>query len=133
MANRIQTGRRRIVTTSKVFQPAAVGTDETTPLFPIKAGQTVLQVQVIPMIAAAGSTNSTMEIGDGTDPDGYIVATTDYDPEASVVGTLINGSGAYLAVFGKFYAADDTIDVVYTKNTAGATNPKIRVYLTYLA
>jgi hypothetical protein len=119
-----------------VFQPVDRTADETKAIMAVRPGMTIHQVQVLPLVAAAASTNSTIEVGDGVDPNGYVIATTDYDPEASVVGTLINGTGAYLvgaAVngWGKVYLVEDTIDVVYTNATEGATNPKIKIFITY--
>ncbi len=122
---------------SVVFQPVDRTADETRAIMSVRAGMTICQVQILPLIAAAASTNSTIEIGDGVDPNGFTIATTDYDPEASVVGTLINGTGAYLVGaaingFGKVYLVDDTIDVVYLNATEGAVNPKIKIFITYI-
>jgi hypothetical protein len=116
---------------SKVFAPAAVGTSETTALFSMRAGQRVHWATVVPLRAAAASTSSTITIGDAAGGvDGYVIATTDYDPEASAVGTLIQGTGTLFAQSGgKLYTADDTVDAVYTANAATGAIPKIRVIL----
>jgi hypothetical protein len=132
MASSIRTGERHIRTQYREFQPAAVGSNETKELFAVKAGMRVLAVAIMPLTAAAGSTTSTITVGDGGSVNGFVIATTNYDPEASTVGTLVDGTGTYLGAFGKLYTVDDTIDVVYTSGTAGATNPKVGVYLTLL-
>ena len=120
----------RIRPVTKIFEPAAVGSSETTALFTVKAGQRVLWATVKPIRAAAGSTNSTIEIGDDGDTDRFVKATTDYDPEASAVGTLISGTGAGLANSGGYlYTADNTVDVVYTASGASGALPKLKVTL----
>lgn len=123
---------RKIEYRSKDFQPAAVGTTETTAVFSVRAGERVLWASAKPLIAAAASTNCTMDLGDGDDTDGYIVGATSgtagtFDLETATVGIAIAGAGALLANSGgKLYLADDTVDVVYTHATNGATNPKVR-------
>lgn len=109
----------------KTFQPAAVATDETKALFPIKKGERVLWASAQKLTLAAAATDTTITLGDGDDPDGFIAA---IDTEDGAVGDLINGAGAYLATSGgKLYTADDTIDAVYDNGTTvGAVNPKVR-------
>jgi hypothetical protein len=111
-----------------IFQPAAVGTTETTQLFAVKKGERVIHASFEWLISAAGSTDSTMELGDGSDTDGFVAAT---DTEQTA-GDLTNGAGAYFATSGgKLYNVDDTVDIKYTNNgTPGATNPKVRVRIT---
>lgn len=112
------------------WSPAAVGTDETTALFAIKAGTRVVAASAEPLTNAAGSTTSTASLGDGTSVSGYITSGSgsgNLDLELSTVGVKVQGTGALLlASLGKLYTVDDTVDVVYTKNTQGATNPKVR-------
>lgn len=116
---------------SKEFQPAAVGSTETKALFAVKEGWRVLSCSARVLQNSAATTDSTMTVGDGSDVDGFLVATTDLDLETST--GIVNGAGAYLATSGgKLYAADDTVDVVYTAGTTpGATNPKVRFTLTF--
>ena len=129
------------------FQPAAVGSNETTPIFAVKAGQRVMALWIQVMIAGeSGVATSTIEIGDGTNIDGYLdnadintitgmsdnYATT--DGATYPAGTILDGNGEFLVghatsgwgTSGKLYTVDDTVDAVYTANTAGATNPKIK-------
>jgi hypothetical protein len=110
----------------RYFSPAAVGSNETTPLFPVNKGERVVWASHNPFVNAAAATASTMTLGDGSDVDGFI-STTDLDLETSVVGTPIGGTGAYLANSGgKLYGADDTVDVVYTASgTPGAVVPRV--------
>jgi hypothetical protein len=114
-----------IRTVSRIFQPALVGTAETKELLRVAAGERVLWVSVMPMIAAAAASNTTIEVGDGSDTDGFVAA---IDTETMVAGTLIGGAGALLAASGgKLYTATDTVDAKYVVTTAGATNPKVVV------
>jgi hypothetical protein len=119
---------RRIQQLYKDFQPAAVGSNETKALFTVKKGQRVIAASYRCEIAAAASTDTTMTLGDGTDTDGFIAA---IDLEAASAGGLGNGAGALLATDGgKLYTADDTVDVVYSGTTYGATNPKFTFCIT---
>jgi hypothetical protein len=107
-----------------IFQPTAVGSDQTKALFQVRKGERVIAASARALIAAAASTDTTMTLGDGADPDGYIAA---IDLEATTAGTLVGGAGALLNQSGgKLYTADDTVDVVYAGTTYGATNPKYK-------
>lgn len=116
----------RIRLASAYYQPAAVGSTETKALLQVKKGERVLWVHLERLVLAAGSTTSTIEIGDGTDTDGFVAA---IDTEAGAAGDMVAGAGALLANSGgKLYTVDDTIDAVYTIGaTPGATNPSVRV------
>jgi hypothetical protein len=114
----------RIRIRSREFQPAAVGTDETKALFTVKAGERVLWASLMILTRSQeGVATSTYKVGD-TDDDGFIAATnTD-----QAVGTIVGGAGDLLATSGgKLYTADDTVDMTYTKATAGNVKPKCRV------
>ncbi len=112
---------RRIQLRYAQFQPAAVGVTETKALFTVRAGERVLFASARIDIAAAASTQTTYTLGDSDGVASYIGS---IDTETNVAGTIIDGNGAYLAESGgKLYAADDTVDVVYTVTTAGAVNP----------
>lgn len=112
------------------WSPAAVGSNETTALFPVRAGTRVIAASAEPLTNAAGSTTSTASLGDGTSVSGYITSGSgsgNLDLELSTVGTKVQGTGALLlASLGTLYTTDDTVDVTYTANTAGATTPKVR-------
>jgi hypothetical protein len=109
---------------TKVWSPAAVGSTETAAIIPVKKGERVLWASAVVLTAAAASTDTTVELGDGTDTDGFIAA---IDLEANAAGTYVNGAGALLASSGgKLYTADDTIDAKYAGTTFGATTPKLR-------
>ena len=131
------------------FQPAAVGSNETTPIFAVKPGERVMALWIQVMIAGeSGVATSTIEIGDGTNVDGYLdnadlpnitgmsepYATT--DAATYPAGTILDGNGEFLighstsgyGFLGKLYTVADTVDVVYTANTSGAVNPKIKWY-----
>ena len=109
----------------KVYQPAAVGVGETVALFEVPKGYRVKSASGVKLVLAAAGTDSTMELGDGSDTNGY-VTTTNLDLETGSVGDLFDGTGAYFADAGKLYTVKDTIDVVYTPNaTPGAVLPRV--------
>lgn len=115
---------RQVEIREKVYQPAAVGSGETTAVIAVNPGERVVFASAKPLTAAAASSETTICLGDGTNDDGFIAA---YDTEASAVGTLIDGgTAAYFANSGgKLYTEADTIDAKYTVVTPGATNPKV--------
>lgn len=107
-----------------IFQPTAVGSNETKGLFNVKAGERVLWASCRALIAAAAATDTIMTLGDGTSVAGYIAS---IDLELTVAGTIVNGQGVLLNQSGgKLYTVDDTVDVVYSGTTYGATNPKMK-------
>jgi hypothetical protein len=105
---------------TKEFAPAAAGSNETTPLFPVSAGWRVTKANI--RVTQAGGGTETVTLGDGVDPDGYVVSTS-----VTATGNETVGAGALLAVGsrGKLYSADDTVDVVYAQ-TAGTGSPRCR-------
>jgi len=82
----------------------------------------------------------TIQIGDGVDPNGYITAKSVHVDGTAVLSSMIDG--AYLndgttnnTVNGKQYAAADTIDVLFTvtgANTSVLTSGSLRVIVHYL-
>lgn len=82
----------------------------------------------------------TIQIGDGTDPNGYIEAKSVHADASSVTSSLVDG--AYLndattdnVVNGKQYSSADTIDVLFTAtgaNVSVLTAGKLRVIVEYL-
>ncbi|NIR13679.1 MAG: hypothetical protein GWN86_06915 [Desulfobacterales bacterium] len=82
----------------------------------------VLYAYAIKTILAAGSTTSTISVGDGGDVDRLVAVT---DTETGSVGDIVAG---VTAAFPYQYTADDTIDADYIIGaTPGATNPKWRI------
>lgn len=107
------------------WTPAAVGSNETTALFTVRAGERVVAASAECLTSAQASTTSTQELGDGTDTDGFIT-TANFDIE-NTAGTIAQGTGALLlASLGKLYTADDTVDVKYVANSATGTKPVVR-------
>ena len=82
----------------------------------------------------------TIQIGDGADPDGYITAQSVHADATPVTSALIDG--LYLndgttdyTVNGKQYTADDTIDVLFTAtggNLDVLTAGSVRIIVNYL-
>lgn len=105
----------------------------------VKAGDIVEQVIAKVLTAYDSATSASLIVGDGTDPDGLLVAADAKAAAGTVYGDAVAEVGAYLkdsyattpAVasrgLGKAYAADDTIDATIT--IVGATTVgKVRVY-----
>lgn len=82
----------------------------------------------------------TIQVGDGSDPNGYITAQSVHADATSVTTGIVDG--AYLTVGtdvntgnAKQYAAADTIDVLFTAtgaNVSVLTAGKLRVIVSYL-
>ena len=90
------------------------GTTQTLTL-DIKAGQQVRSVAYKLHTAFSGgsATSVTIDVGDSTDPDGYI------DAESIFTGGNAYGpsaADAELGIKGKVYAVDDTIDFLFTSD-----------------
>lgn len=108
----------------------AVTAQTTYPIFNVKAGMLVLNV--LANVNTAFTTSVTLNIGDGTDTDGFL-ATAKIAPQSAVTsGILKTTSVATAEAFagGRLYTADDTIDVV----VAGATPVagQMDVYVVYV-
>ena len=82
----------------------------------------------------------TVQLGDGTDPNGYITAQSVHADATSVAAAIVDG--AYLndgttgnTINGKLYSADDTVDVLFTAtgaNVSVLTAGKVRVVVSYI-
>lgn len=107
------------------FSPVAVGSGETTPVYTVAAGERAWCAASRIITPAAGGSTATVTLGDGDDADGLMTAAN--TAIAAAVGTIADGSGAYLAESGgKLYTARDTIDVVYAPGGGpGATAPLV--------
>lgn len=102
------------------WSAGAVGVGETTPIFAVAKGERVLAAGCRITTAWAGGSTATITLGDTTDPDGLLPTA---DVTETTAGVYDSATGALLAGNGKLYAADDTVDVVYTPGaTPGATN-----------
>ena len=110
------------------WEPSAIGTGETAELFAVAAGELVLFALIRMNRAAGAGTNSDIEIGDGTDPDGYF-ATAAYDPEAATMHESLAARGAFMQG-GRYYTEADTIDLVYAPDTTpGPVKPLVHVLI----
>lgn len=88
----------------------------------VKAGQTVVDVQ-LEVLTAAGAT-CTATVGDATSANGWD-ASADLNAAAHTVTSSLKGTDGY--AYGKSYAADDTIDLVM-----GHTNAVAKILVTVL-
>lgn len=82
--------------------------------FDIEAGMVITNVSVVVTTSITGTTQ--VDVGDGTDPDGFVSAAT------LTAGAVTASDGAYLTGgLEKYYSAADTIDLDATgASTAGA-------------
>lgn len=110
------------------FQPAAVGTAETTALFSVRKGDVLLYAYMVRSILAAATTTSTISLGLTGSVAKYVAAT---DTESGAVGDIVAG---VTANYPEVFTADDTIDADYIIGaTPGTTNPKVRFTIVILA
>ena len=102
------------------FTPASYTANETTAMFNVAAGDLITHVWTETQVIFNGSgTDAKLELGDGDDPDRYIL---DGDVDETTTGWYAGtgGSGSdYLLIGEHGYTAADTIDVVFTADTAG--------------
>lgn len=116
-----------------VFQPKAVGSDQTQALFTIRKGDILLSLHAVLIIkAGAASSTELTTIGDGVDPDGY-GDNGDMDAEGTVgdiirLGTDDTATGVTYKM-PRVQPIDDTIDIVWDANDAVVPNPKWKIYL----
>ena len=113
------------------FQPAAVGSAETTTIYTAAKGQRVIAASMKLLTAAAASTSCTIEVGDAADTDGYVKG-SDLDLETATVASIVAGTGDYFGTTykaGKLYTASTAITAKYVIGTPGATNPKVQISL----
>lgn len=134
--------QKAVETTIKYSDISAASTAGTTEAISIPIYGIVKDVTYVLETEFDGGATSelTIAVGDGTDPDGYIEAKSVHADATAVFTSLIDG--AYLndettdyTVNGKQYAAADTIDVVFTAtgaNLDALTVGELRVIVTYL-
>lgn len=133
---------------------ATVGTNVVQAL-KVTSGTVVHAVGYQVITATTNGATFTLDVGDGSDEDGYIAAgaTTSGAWGASspatvtatptfTTATVTNGASSWVVVtngtvavtiapaygIGKFYASDDTIDAVWNSLTADTTTGRVRVW-----
>ena len=99
---------------NKVTIPVGAVSTDIIQCLPVKAGTLVLDAYV-KMITPATATAISATVGDGATADGYD-ASIDLKGAAGVLYKS-NPADTYPAAGGKYYSADDTIDLVVTVNT----------------
>lgn len=72
----------------------------------IPAG-TIIHNVVLEIITAEATATPTINVGDGTDPNGWVAGVD----TSAAAGTKYLGAGAYVAAGGKLYATADTLDL----------------------
>ena len=104
------------------WTPAAYGTDETTALFNVAAGDLIGSVFGLMRVAFDGTGGRTASLGDGDDTDRFMTTTVgDLSQAAGTFLVPLGGSGSnYLALGRHLYTAADTIDIVFVAATGGS-------------
>ena len=97
------------------FTLSGEGAGEVAQMYTVKKGEKVLDASIY--TAALGS-GAQLELGDGTDPNGLVTATT-----ANTAG-LFRMNGVFGA--GKEYTADDTVDIT---TSGGAATGEVTINL----
>jgi len=120
----------------------AAATTETVEAISLPINSVVTQVAFVLDTEFDGGATSelTIQVGDGTDPNGYITAKSVHADATSVATGIVDG--AYLndgttnnTVNGKQYAAADTLDVLFTAtgaNVSVLTAGQVRVIVSYI-
>lgn len=99
---------------NRITIPAAAVSTDIIQCLPVKAGTLVLGVYE-KIVTPATATSISATVGDGDTANGYD-ASVDLKGAAGAV-TKSTPSDTYPAAGGKYYSADDTIDLVVTVNT----------------
>lgn len=106
----------------------AAGNTNTLQVGKVSAGTIVKAIDAIVDTAEGEAVTAT--VGDGDNPDGFIASLN----LNSATGTI--GAGAYTAAYGKYYAADDTIDLVIANSSGSAITldtGKLRLIVQFFA
>lgn len=100
---------------------------------PIPAGGQVVGVEL--RVGKAWTGGTTLEVGDGTDPDGFLtaaqgaVANLTAGASLKAAGVFMLGATDVVAREFKTYAAADTIDVAYTGTFTAGTATLVVAYI----
>lgn len=110
----------------------ANGDTATIQLMKVEAGIIVTNLHVL--VETAEGEAFAVEVGDGDNPDGYFDgAVADLNLNSA---TLQPANGSYIATDkGRYYSADDTIDMVFANSTGSAVTlgtAKIHLFLEYM-
>ena len=109
----------------------AIGTfadnDTATFTIPVKAGEEIVRAGVKLVTAfddSGGGDELNVEVGDGSDANGYITTAALHTDQTEI--TWVSDTGAYIVggsgARGKLYVADDTIDILITPNVSTGTD-----------
>ena len=106
---------------TRLFVPADYTADETRQLFHAEIGDVIGLIIVRQIAAYNGSgTDAILEFGDGADIDRYMDGgEIDETTTTSFVRAQGASGGGYVLYRDFLYTARDTLDVVFTANTAG--------------
>lgn len=105
----------------------SVATTATTKAIQVPAGAYVYRVAATSV--GSGFTGAVVDIGDGTDTDGFMDGLTTIVAGDIVVAPIPGGAAATDETAGKYYSATDTIDVIVS--TASPTGGSLVLYVWY--
>ena len=106
------------------FEPADYTADETRAIMNVEAGDIIGLILVRNLVAYNGSgTDAILELGDSGDIDRFMDAgEVDETLTTSWIRAAGASGGGYVLYRTHLYTAVDTVDVVFTANTAGTRN-----------
>lgn len=116
--------RRRPVVAEAVVSLADLTSGVALPVIDVPGGTVVASVDVILEEVFNSGTSDSLVVGDGTDTDGFLAATN------VTTGQALGAKTQAVALKGKKYTADDTIDVILTSVGTAATTGRFRVIAT---
>lgn len=112
---------------TRIFEPADYTADETRQLFNVEDGDLIGLIIARQIVAYNGSgTDAILELGDDGDIDRFMDAGEIDETTGGSTGSFVRCAGAsgggYVLYRNHLYTARNTIDVVFTANTAGTRN-----------
>ena len=112
---------------TRIFEPADYTADEVRQLFNVAAGDLIGIIIARQIVAYNGSgTDAILEFGDSGDIDRFMDAGEIDETTGGATGSFVRCAGAsgggYVLYRNHLFTAEDTIDVIFTANTAGTRN-----------
>ena len=118
-----------IKTRVKNYTPAAVGSGETTTIFPLKKGTRVLSIAIKKLVLNDGTTPTVQLQMSGGNAAGLLAATNTF---GGAVGDVIDGNAADFNRTGYLCTSDQNLQAQYVVGGgAGTIAPTVRVAMRY--
>lgn len=115
-------GLNRFFVMNNVVDTSAASNADVYQVLPVIKGVHVLNVSTKVITPNNAGTASAVDVGDGTDPNGFDNQ-VDMKATAGTLSMGLGGTDAYITTGGKMYTEADTIDLVFAvtgTNTAGS-------------